>query len=143
MSVKPAKPSTRYKRHLAAKLPPQKIMRGSLITPLVYFVRATTMGLIKIGATLDVNDRLQSLQVGSPDKLVLMGAIYDKEAFDIERRLHARFTAHRSHGEWFRPCAELLDLIEEYPLSDMVAVQKAELRAALEATYSAQPQEPT
>ena len=134
--AKPGKPSARYLRHLAKEEEAGRMLRGSRVTPVVYFVRAETLGLIKIGATLDLSDRLKTLQVGSPDKLTCVGAIYAPDAFDQEKRLHARLRDHWSHGEWFHPHADILELIEQWPLARMEQDAANELRAALTATYS-------
>lgn len=77
----------------------------------VYFVRATTLGLVKIGCTIDARDRLKTLQVGSPDRLELLGVICNKRWEETEREVHRRFAAHRRHGEWFEPCDKLLAYI--------------------------------
>lgn len=73
-----------------------------------YFVEAELVGLIKIGKSNNIPSRLSSLQCGSPVRLRVLGALRG----DCESELHARFEAHRSHGEWFKPSAELLTLIE-------------------------------
>lgn len=76
----------------------------------IYFVAAQNSGLIKIGVACDPVSRLRDLQVGSPERLRLL-AVTPGTAAD-ERALHQRFSAHREHGEWFRPAPEVLALIE-------------------------------
>ena len=76
---------------------------------MIYFVQGTRSGLIKIGYSLAIKGRLQTLQIGSPERLELL-AVLDGTTED-ERDLHQRFAAHRSHGEWFHPRPELLSLI--------------------------------
>lgn len=79
----------------------------------VYFIQAATLGLIKIGSAWLPTDRLNTLQIGSPDVLRLLGVIRcPGEARGDEKALHRKFAAHRSHGEWFRPAPELMAYIE-------------------------------
>lgn len=77
----------------------------------VYFIQATTLGLIKIGWTWDPLERLTRLQIGSPDDLKLLGVIRDASAERLESRLHMQFAHARRHGEWFRPEPDLLAFI--------------------------------
>lgn len=96
-----ATPSPRYQRHLA-----RLALAGD-----VYFVQAEKLRLIKIGYAKDAGERFRSLQVGSPDKLTLLGAIYSMNAQAMEAELHVRFARLRQHGEWFQPEDELLAFI--------------------------------
>lgn len=105
--------------------------RGQPIVPVVYFVQAVTMGLIKIGMTVDMSDRLKTLQVGCPDELKLLGVIYDRRARRIEQALHARFNEHHVRGEWFRPDQSLLDYIAQWPEERMGERLRAEVLHAL------------
>lgn len=151
MSLTGNGPSRRYLKHLESLQPtvelvktkPQKpsrrILRGSRVTPVVYFVQAANLRLIKIGVTLDVGDRLKTLRVGSPDQLELIGAMRRPDAEDIERRLHARFRQHRSHGEWFHPSEEILALVAEWPVDRMEREEDDEMRDALRAVYGPRP----
>ncbi len=77
----------------------------------VYFVQSGHGGDIKIGLTKNLDERMKGLQGANPVKLVLIGAI-PKTAMDTEAQLHARFAAHRTIGEWFRPDPEILAFIE-------------------------------
>lgn len=79
----------------------------------IYFVKAATLGLIKIGKADNARTRFRTMRTMSPDTLVLLGVMVCKEAGALERRLHRRFAAHRSHGEWFRPAPELVQFIAE------------------------------
>ncbi len=77
---------------------------------MIYFIQAEN-GHIKIGFT-DADDamiRLASLQTGSPVLLKLLATI--PGTIEEEKDLHRRFGAHRLHGEWFKPVAEILDII--------------------------------
>jgi hypothetical protein len=74
----------------------------------VYAIR-TADGLIKIGSTADLDNRLKwyTATHGEHELLCFIpGALVD------ERALHDRFVAHRAHGrEWYYPTPEILDWI--------------------------------
>lgn len=74
--------------------------------PVVYFAQAEN-GLIKIGNTSFIEDRLFSLRMGSPIAINLLATTKGDRA--REKQFHAKFAAHRLHGEWFRPHPEILD----------------------------------
>lgn len=133
-------PSKRYRRHIADLIPDAEeretylsgakpaqkgeSRRGHLrrfVKPMVYFVQAEALGLIKIGLTRDAVDRLKTLQVGSPDKLKLLGVIVHDDAEEIEHEAHIAFKDLHSHGEWFRPDARLLEFIARFA-SELVPV---------------------
>lgn len=75
----------------------------------VYFV-AGDVGGIKIGTAIDPQKRLTDLQCGSPIKLRIL-AVCDGGR-GVEREYHARFSAHRLHGEWFDRHPDILAEIE-------------------------------
>ena len=77
--------------------------------PVVYFVQAEN-GLIKIGSTKYLDDRLYSLRCGSPVGLELIASL--KGDRTVEFALHTRFAEHRLHGEWFTPHPDILAEIE-------------------------------
>jgi hypothetical protein len=72
-----------------------------------YFVQGQLTGLIKIGRSIDPCKRLKDLQVGSPDRLTLLGT-YNA---DIEQKTQKQFKNAREHGEWFKATPELLAFI--------------------------------
>ncbi len=77
---------------------------------MIYFVRATSSGLIKIGYTGgDPLARMADLQTGSPERLELFAVIEGDQKFEAE--LHKEFARSRSHGEWFKPSRGLLGFI--------------------------------
>lgn len=74
---------------------------------LVYFMRrADGVGPVKIGCSKWPQERLQSLQVWSPEKLEIVAAV--PGTFTDETRLHRQFAAYRLHGEWFEPVPPVL-----------------------------------
>jgi hypothetical protein len=71
----------------------------------VYFIRCGNSELIKIGKADDVERRLEELQTGNPYELHIMFKINCNSpmaAFDMERKIHKTFSAHRFRSEWFR-----------------------------------------
>lgn len=76
----------------------------------VYFIQAKNNGLIKIGFTSNLKSRLSDLSSMSPVPLELL-AFTDGDC-NLERDLHSTFSHHRSHGEWFHPCDELIKFIK-------------------------------
>jgi hypothetical protein len=61
-------------------------------------------GSCKVGTTAAPNQRVAQLQVGSPVRLTLRAVVACScsSATDLERRVHERLAAYRTHGEWFR-----------------------------------------
>jgi len=81
----------------------------------VYFIFNRDSNSIKIGRAEDVEQRLRSLQTSSPIPLKLLKAIQVntlKEAQDLERSLHVKFSHLRMSGEWFKAKQELINYIE-------------------------------
>lgn len=76
----------------------------------VYFVQSVNGGPIKIGCALDPASRLETLQTSYPEPLKLL-AVTDG-GFELERKLHEKFSDHRVHGEWFLPAPELVEYIQ-------------------------------
>jgi hypothetical protein len=72
----------------------------------VYFIRATSSGLVKIGCASDPWGRLRAFQTGSAERLALVGVIPNAGRAG-ERELHELFASFRAHGEWFYPSEEL------------------------------------
>lgn len=78
---------------------------------MIYFVRPVGMdGPIKIGYSKNPKARLKNLACASPLALEIIQMI-DGDIED-ERLLHVHFARNRQHAEWFRPCDELLEIIE-------------------------------
>lgn len=105
----------------------------------VYFVRADTLGLIKIGHADCSRTRLSGLQVGSPDKLTLLGFILSEDAEELERDIHRHFRSLHVRGEWFRASRELLEFIRDQARGEDQL--REDLRTGLRAAYGAHPLE--
>lgn len=76
----------------------------------VYFVQGKSSRRVKIGfTTKEPKVRLCQLQVGSSEKLTLLGAFYGNE--DVEQFTQSRWRSQHVHGEWFEESPELLEFI--------------------------------
>lgn len=73
----------------------------------VYFIReCRSGGLIKIGFSRDVTQRLESLRALRLLPLELIG--YRPGTVALEQLLHAHFEEFRMDGEWFRPARRVV-----------------------------------
>lgn len=65
---------------------------------------ANTSGLCKFGFSREPQRRLQALQTGSGDTLVLVESVRVGELSvrEMEQLLHKEFSHRRVRGEWFR-----------------------------------------
>ncbi len=78
----------------------------------VYFVQSGGCGPVKIGWTRGpVLRRLAQLQTSHPSRLLLLADVPGTR--NLERGLHATYGDLRMSGEWFRPEAELMELVNE------------------------------
>lgn len=99
---------------------------------MIYFIKASQSGAIKIGTSNDPRGRFATLQTGSPEPLELIGVMPGQ--MDEERRLHAKFARYRIHGEWFKGAPELIAGIKKLlcdedavEIEDLVNIAWAEL----------------
>lgn len=65
---------------------------------------------VKIGHAKCIRNRLTTIQISLPEKLVLLGVIHG--GMNEERELHARFSNVWIRGEWFRFTEEIHDYIK-------------------------------
>ncbi len=85
---------------------------------MIYFLQGEITRRIKIGFTTRfIHSRIGALQIGSPDKLVFLGAHPGDERTECE--LHNKFHGTYSHGEWFNENHELTRYIQQYCIHDM------------------------
>ncbi len=74
--------------------------------------------LIKIGFTRSfLEQRINALRCGSPDKILFLGAHPGEEC--EERMLHNKFHCYRLHGEWFEENTPLKKYIETNSFKSM------------------------
>ena len=76
----------------------------------VYFIQSERGGPIKIGVATNVKARLDQLQSGNWEKLVVLGTLAG--SFKHENMLHRHFAATRLLGEWFADTADLRNAID-------------------------------
>lgn len=70
-----------------------------------YLLWCPLTGLVKIGKTSNLRDRMASIAIAAPVRLL---AVIEG---DVERALHSRFADLRVYREWFRPDGDLLVFI--------------------------------
>lgn len=81
----------------------------------VYFIECD--GLIKIGRSSRIRNRMLALRLEVKKDLVLLGRI----PTDVikEHAVHVLFAHLRQHGEWFTDCAELRDYIATHATQEV------------------------
>lgn len=87
----------------------------------IYFIRAGEF--VKIGRTRDVRRRIETLQIGNPHKLVLLGLVI---GWQNETEYHDRFCRSHFRGEWFRFTKD----IQEFAKTDLQSFNDAALEWA-------------
>lgn len=75
----------------------------------VYFIFSKKQNAIKIGYTIDPDQRLATIQGSNPDSLDLLRVI--PGGLELEQKLHRRFKHLKRGGEWFDAAPELLKFI--------------------------------
>lgn len=86
------------------------ILRRRLSAADLYMIRGGD-GPIKIGISVEPEKRLKALQTGYPYPLQIV-CVVEGGGAELETAYHARFAAHRLHGEWFEPHPDILAEIE-------------------------------
>ncbi len=76
----------------------------------VYFIEY--QGLIKIGRSSHIRDRMLVLRREVGGELTLLGRIPTKDIKEVT--VHKRFAHLRQHGEWFTDCEEIRNYIAEH-----------------------------
>jgi hypothetical protein len=75
----------------------------------VYFVQSGTKGDIKIGYSINVKKRVQTLKTAMPEGIKLIGFITGDSA--LEKALHWKFRTLRKNGEWFKCDNDIIDYL--------------------------------
>lgn len=83
-----------------------------------YVIEATGTGLVKIGQSRDMVERLRKMQYQCPVEMRIIAVCDD----NVERRLHALLDAHRAHGEWFRKNDEVMGVVLSLCHSESIEV---------------------
>ncbi len=74
---------------------------------MIYFIRRGEF--VKIGVTINVLNRVKTLQNASVEPVTLLGVMVGGKR--EERALHQRFHAKRIRGEWFKIDDEITDFV--------------------------------
>jgi hypothetical protein len=98
----------------------------------VYVIGPSSTGdvartLVKIGVTVDVRQRLQAFQCGSPVLLSVLWAVPGEQP--LERWLHAALHGRREHGEWFDLGPDPVKIVRDTLGPDLVHVTTSRLGA--------------
>lgn len=88
----------------------------------VYFIRCEER--VKIGFSIQPMNRLTKVNADAPFPCQLLGFVA-VDSF-TEEALHARFSAHRVHGEWFAASDEVLDFIAQNSLMSPLGTDRFE-----------------
>lgn len=91
---------------------------------IVYFLIAQKTGMVKIGVTSQLKDRMDALQTACPVPLYLEAMLPGNR--ETEQNLHARFATSRSHGEWFRLTEDLMRFMDEIKAGKITPLLSAE-----------------
>lgn len=76
----------------------------------LYAIQAGEDGPVKIGIASKPWERIATLQTASPVRL--RGLAAWRGSMDEERAIHKLFAEDRLEGEWFKPSADLIALVE-------------------------------
>lgn len=101
---------------------PKSRRQRAVPTGTIYFI-GPEQGVVKIGFTNDLKQRLRRLQCGSPVPLYVLAAI-EGQPQTLEREYHERFKAAREHGEWFLRTIDVNEEIERLRPKAVSTTQK-------------------
>lgn len=76
-------------------------MRDLKNSGFVYFIASDDGKMVKIGVTKNPKSRFSTLQTAAPMKLRQVGLIETDNPYELEKKLHGQYRAHRKQGEWF------------------------------------------
>lgn len=79
---------------------------------------------IKIGIASDFKARMSVLQVGNPYEIKTVNLFFAQDAKEAERKLHDRFWAYRSRGEWFEMPQRLIDALGRIESLDELRIER-------------------
>lgn len=84
------------------------------MTSVVYFAQEGDGGPVKIGWSRDATERLGNLATGNSNHLRLLHSVAGGPA--LELHIHELLAPDRIRGEWFKPTAAVMGLIEKVKL---------------------------
>jgi len=78
------------------------------------YVMCMPNGIVKIGVSVDPQNRLSGIQTGNPYSVNILATACDIDASKVEKRLHSKYDEYSMEGEWFDlPKDELVQLITD------------------------------
>ena len=77
----------------------------------LYFMKNEKTDEIKIGISIHPEVRRRQLERQHGNKITILRVVAS-QGRSKEKELHLRFSAYRTHGEWFEPNKELVEYIE-------------------------------
>ena len=84
----------------------------------VYFILDEKSKAIKIGKSINIDERLSDLQTGNPNLLTVkhtIKCVSEYDSFSLETELHKKFEKYRLVGEWFKFEDEVFDFVSSFP----------------------------
>lgn len=93
----------------------------------IYFIEAVGVDLVKIGYANNIERRMLGFQTASAVPLNLLGVA--PGGHERERELHELLSDYRHHGEWFRRCRMLDDVIAAFSIAGHADAINAKMRA--------------
>lgn len=82
------------------------------ILPVVYFIEAVGLDLVKIGYTEELIRRFKEIRTSCPVQIRLLGFLPGDKA--LEANLHRQYKQFRGEGEWFRLSQQVMDNWREH-----------------------------
>jgi hypothetical protein len=87
----------------------------------VYFLANESRTRVKIGKSTDIDHRIRDLGRMNADPVVLIAEV--RGYTEVEKWMHRRFAAQRSHGEWFAVNDEIRAMVDS-AIADRDVTQK-------------------
>lgn len=78
---------------------------------LLYFMQNDDTGEIKIGVSIQPLIRRREIERREQAPIAIL--LVTEGGYALEKELHDRLAAHRTRGEWFAPCAEISEVMDE------------------------------
>src|SRR6185503_4362187 len=90
-----------------------------IVSNCIYVMTAGTRH-VKVGVSIDVEERVKAVQTGCPFKVQIARQWVSRDAYKIERLAHMALAKYRKAGEWFdvpsKAAIEIVDwLIVSHP----------------------------
>ena len=80
----------------------------------IYLIKAIGRPVYKIGKADDPYKRIQQLQTGSPERLMIIDTFLSTEPLRTEAMVHSKYKDYRMSGEWFNLEGVNISEVKEY-----------------------------